>query len=69
MIEFREAVLNSLLNLLRTALENFLRGDEKMSSDKMMLESEVARSSVDDTTLPNEKISSLTPKYFGKEEV
>ena len=69
MIEFREAVLNSLLNLLRTALENSLRGDEKMSSDKMMLESEVARSSVDDTTLPNEKISSLTPKYFGKEEV
>ncbi len=69
MIEFREAVLTSLLNLLRTSLENSLRGDVKISRDKMMLESDVARSSIDDTRLPNLKMSSLSPKFIGKEEV
>jgi hypothetical protein len=69
MIEFREAVLTSLLNLLRTALENSLRGDDKMSIDKTMLDSDVVRSSTDNSTLPSVKASSLTPKFIGKEEV
>ena len=69
MIEFREAVLTSLLNLLRTALENSLRGDDKMSIDKTMLDSDVVRSSADNSTLPSVKASSLTPKFIGKEEV
>ena len=69
MIEFREAVLTSLLNLLRTALEDSLRGDDKMSMDRTMLESDVVRSSVDNSALPCVKASCLTPKFIGKEEV
>ena len=59
MIEFREAVLTSLLNLLRTSLENSLKGEDGFTS-----ESEAAKLAGSQPLS-----SSLVAKFNAKEEV
>ena len=66
MIEFREAVFNSLLNMLRVSLEAGLRGDDKNLESAS--ESNVAKLS-EAATLPDSNMLNLVPDFKGKEEV
>ena len=66
MIEFREAVFNSLLNMLRVSLEAGLHGDDKNLESAS--ESNVAKLS-EGATLPDSNMLNLVPDFKGKEEV